>query len=110
MGNPGLVASPLALADALWRKWVFLSLDIDRLAHYIASALPNLPCSQPTPLQMPDSAPDPGRQVPAGLEGFGSGIVATRALASTGPTPGTSISRRPTSVALGTFDGRAGSR
>ena len=43
--------------------------------------------------------PDPCRQVPARLEAFGSGTVATRALARTGPTPGTSISRRPTSVA-----------
>ena len=28
--------------EAHWRKWVFLSFGIDRLVHYILSALPKL--------------------------------------------------------------------
>ena len=49
---------------------------------------------------LPRHEPDPGGQVPARPERLqGPGSSATRALASSGPTPGTSISRRPTSVA-----------
>jgi hypothetical protein len=43
--------------------------------------------------------PDPSSQVAPGIEGCGSGTLATIAPASIGPTLGTAISRRPTSVA-----------
>ena len=49
---------------------------------------------------LPRDKADPGGQIPAGSERGGSGTVATIALASTGPTPGTSISRQPNSVDL----------
>ena len=48
---------------------------------------------------LPRHKPDPGSQSTARLEGCGvRHTVATMALASTGPTPGTSINRQPNSV------------
>src|SRR5918993_5814060 len=48
-------------------------------------------CRGTRPIQAARFRPD--------LKALGSGMAATRALASSGPTPGTSISLRPVSVA-----------